>query len=144
MSYFRFSLIYIMVSFMHWISKCNLHRFIVYSKKYTYGLRLSCFVLIWLDADYSYIYMYISLLLISMLWHRQAMVESKRDKLSSSAECRNGTQGLRHQIASRMNACWQTDWVIEDQTKSLNSISEHSAHSTPQPVGSHTWLWRYT
>ena len=42
------------------------------------------------------------LLLISMLWHRQAIFESKGDKLSSSAECRIRThQGLRHQIASR-------------------------------------------
>ena len=33
------------------------------------------------------------LLLISMLWHRQAIFESKGDKLSSSAECRIRTQG---------------------------------------------------
>ena len=32
------------------------------------------------------------LLLISMLWHRQAIFESKGDKLSSSAECRIWTQ----------------------------------------------------
>ena len=178
-----------------------------------------------------------------MLWHRQAIFESKGDKLSSSAECRIRThQGLRHQIASRLNARWQTDWAIEDQAKNLNStarpydqrafsplnptavwhshlalaiymfvvvnfdalaqasyirnwketsclpllnagfepirvsdtkspadwmpadkptelsriklktwtwqpvpmISEHSAHSTPQPFGIRTWLWRYT
>ena len=41
------------------------------------------------------------LLLISMLWHRQAIFESKGDKLSSSAECRIRThQSHRHQIAS--------------------------------------------
>ena len=58
------------------------------------------------------------LLLISMLWHRQAIFESKGDKLSCSAECRIRThQGLRHQIASRLNARWQTDWAIEDQAK---------------------------
>ena len=56
------------------------------------------------------------LLLISMLWHRQVIFESKGDKLSSSAECRIRThQGLRHQIASSLNARWQTDWAIEDQ-----------------------------
>ena len=55
------------------------------------------------------------LLLISMLWHRQAIFESKGDKLSSSAECRIRTQGLRHLFASRLNARWQTDWAIEDQ-----------------------------
>ena len=91
------------------------------------------------------------LLLISMLWHRQAIFESKGDKLSSSAECRIRThQGLRHQIASRLNAHWQTDWAIEDQAKKtwtrqpVPMISEHSAHSTPQPFGIRTWLWRYT
>ena len=91
------------------------------------------------------------LLLISMLWHRQAIFESKGDKLSSSAECRIRThQGLRHQIASRLNARWQTDWAIEDQAKQIWTrqpvpmISEHSAHLTPQPFGIRTWLWRYT
>ena len=64
------------------------------------------------------------LLLISMLWHRQAIFKSKGDKLSSSAECRIRThQGLRHQIASRLNARWQTDWAIEDTAKNLNSTA---------------------
>ena len=64
------------------------------------------------------------LLLILMLWHRQAIFESKGDNLSSSAECRIRThQDLRHQIASRLNAHWQTDWAIEDQAKDLNSTA---------------------
>ena len=47
-----------------------------------------------------------------MLWHRQAIFESKGDKLSSSVECRIRThQGLKHQIASRLNARWQTDSI---------------------------------
>ena len=85
-----------------------------------------------------------------MLWHRQAIFESKGDKLSSSAESRIRThQGLRHQIAIRLNAHWQTDWDIEDQGKTwtrqpVPMISEHSAHLTPQPFGIRTWLWRYT
>ena len=62
-------------------------------------------------------------LLISMLWHRQAIFESKGDKLSSSAEGRIRTQGLRYLITSRLNACWQTDWAIEDQAKNLNSTA---------------------
>ena len=61
------------------------------------------------------------LLLIPMLWHRQAIFKSKGDKLCSSAECRIWTWGPRHQIASRLNARWQTDWAIEDQAKTLNS-----------------------
>ena len=65
------------------------------------------------------------LLLISTLWHRQAIFEWKGNTLTSSrsAECRIGTQGLRHQIASRQNAYWQTDWTIEDQATNLNSIA---------------------
>ena len=75
------------------------------------------------------------LLLISMLWHRQAIFESKGDKLSSSAECRIRThQGLRHQIASRLNARWQTDWAIEDQAKNLNSTARRYDQRTFSPL----------
>ena len=63
------------------------------------------------------------LLLISMLWHRQAIFKSKGDKLCSSAECRIWTRGPRHQIASRLNARWQTNWAIEDEAKNLNSTA---------------------
>ena len=91
---------------------------------------------------------YILLLSISMLWHRQAIFKSKRDKLCSSAECRIWTRDPRHQIASRLNARWQTDWAIEDQAKILNltalpMISEHSAQLTPLSVDFCTWLLRY-
>ena len=64
------------------------------------------------------------LLLISMLWHRQAIFESKGDKLSSSAESRIRTLEVSwHLIASRLNAHSQTDWAIEDQAKNLNSTA---------------------
>ena len=63
------------------------------------------------------------LLLISMLWHRQAIFKSNGDNLSSSAEGRIRTQGLRYLFISRLNACWQTDWAIEDQAKNLNSTA---------------------
>ena len=65
------------------------------------------------------------LLLISMLWSKQAVFESKGDQLSYSADCRIRTQGLRHQIASRLNAHWQTD-------KSL--LYMHSYHKQTDPV----------
>ena len=92
---------------------------------------------------------YILVLLISMLWHRQAIFKSKGDKLCSSAECRIWTRGPRHQIASRLNARWLTDWAIKDQAKNwtwqpVPMISEHSAHLTPLSVDFRTWLWRYT
>ena len=63
------------------------------------------------------------LLLISILWHRQAVFKSKGDKLCSSAGSRIWTRDPRHQIGSRMNARWQTDWAIEDQAKNLNSTA---------------------
>ena len=81
------------------------------------------------------------LLLISMLWHRQAIFKSKGDKLCSSAECRIWTRGPRHQIASRLNAHWQTDWAIEDQAKNLNSTArpyDQRAFSPLDPTVS--WL----
>ena len=81
------------------------------------------------------------LLLISMLWHRQAIFKSKGNKLCSSAECRIWTRGPRHQIASRLNARWQTDWAIEDQAKNLNSTArpyDQRAFSPLDPTVS--WL----
>ena len=93
---------------------------------------------------------YILLLLIAMLWHRQAIFKSKGDKLCSSAENRTWTRGPRHQIASRLNARWQTNWAMEDQAiktwtrQPVHMISEHSAHLTPLSVDFRTWLWRYT
>ena len=81
------------------------------------------------------------LLLISMLWHRQAIFKSKGDKLCSSAECRIWTRGPRHPIASRLNSRWQTDWAIEDQAKNLNSTArpyDQRAFSPLDPTVS--WL----
>ena len=81
------------------------------------------------------------LLLISMLWHRQAIFKSEGDKLCSSAESRIWTWDPRHQIASRLNVRWQTDWAIEDQAKKLelNSPSLWSASIQPTwPTAS--WL----
>ena len=97
---------------------------------------------------HTYIHTYL-VLLISMLWHRQAIFKSKGDMLCSSAECRIWTRGPRHQFASRLNAHWQTDWAIEDQAKTwtrqlVPMISEHSAHLAPLSVDFRTWLWRYT
>ena len=81
------------------------------------------------------------LLLISMLWHRQAIFKSKGDKLSSSAESRIRThQGLRHQIASRLNDHWQTDWAIEDQAVKLELDSPSLWSASIQPTWPHSRL----
>ena len=96
-----------------------------------------------LSVDFrTWLWRYICLLLlISMLWHRQAIFRSKGDKLCSSAEWRIRTRGPRHQIASRLNARWQTDWAIEDQAKNLNSTTRpydlmHSHENVRNPQ---TW-----
>ena len=90
------------------------------------------------------------LLLISMLWHRQAIFESKGDKLSSSAESRIRTQRVSDTYSP-------ADWMPADKLTELSRIklktltrqpvpmiSKHSAHLTPLPFGIRTWLWRYT
>ena len=80
------------------------------------------------------------LLLISILWHRQAIFESKGDKLFSSAEYRIRTQGLRHLFASRVIACWQTHWAIEDQAKKLELDSPFLWSASIQPTWPHCHL----
>ena len=50
-------------------------------------------------------------------------IRIERRQLVFPAECRIRTQGLRHLFASRLNACWQTDWAIEDHSKDLNSTA---------------------
>ena len=109
------------------------------------------------------------LLLISMLWHRQAIFQSKGDTyihtyihtyifvvvnfdaLAQASDIRiqrrqvvflcwrqdSNPEGLRHLFASRLNACWQTDWAIEDQAKNLNSTArpyDQQAYSPPDPA----------
>ena len=81
------------------------------------------------------------LLLIPMLWHREAILKSKGDKLCSSAECRIWTRGPKHQIASRLNARWQTDWAMEDQAKNLNSTARPYDQRAFSPFGpTVSWL----
>ena len=46
-------------------------------------------------------------------------------------------EGLWNPIFSRLNACWQTDWAIEDQAKNLNSTArtyDQQAFSPPDPT----------
>ena len=93
---------------------------------------------------HTYIHTYIHtclLLLISMLWHRQAIFKSKGDKLCSSAESRIWTWDPRHLFASRLNARWQTDWAIEDQAKNLNSTARPYDQRAFSPLGpTVSWL----
>ena len=81
------------------------------------------------------------LLLISMLWHRQAIFKSKGDKLCSSAESRRRTRDPRHQIASRLNARWQSKGDKLCQAKNLNAIAlryDQRAFGPFDPTGG--WL----
>ena len=61
------------------------------------------------------------LLLISMLWHRQAIFESKGDKLSSSAECRIRTQRVSETQSSA------------DHTHTRRRARAHTHTSNPRP-----------
>ena len=93
---------------------------------------------------------YIFVVVISMLWHRQAIFESKGDKLSSSAEGKIRTQRVSDTYSP-------ADWMPADKPTELSRIklktwtrqpvpmiSKHSAHLTPLPFGIRTWLWRFT
>ena len=116
-------------------------------------IKLDCFLCFVRNDEinrlYIYIYIYL-LLLISMLWHRQAIFESKGDKLSSSAEGRIRTQRVSDTYSP-------ADWMPAGKPTELSRIklktwtrqpipmiSKHSAHLTPLPFGIRTWLWRYT
>ena len=83
-----------------------------------------------------------------MLWHRQAIFESKADKLSSSAECRIRTQRVSETQSP-------AHWMPADKPTELSRIklktwtrqpipiiSKHSAHLTLLPFGIGTRLWR--
>ena len=70
---------------------------------------------------YIYIYIYL-LLLISMLWHKQAIFESKGDKLSSSAESR---------IVSDTKS--PADWMPTDKLTELSRIKLKNLNSTARP-----------
>ena len=55
---------------------------------------------------------------------RQVVFLCWRQDLNPGPQTPNRQQtGLRHLFASRLNACWQTDWAIEDQLKNLNSTA---------------------
>ena len=66
------------------------------------------------------------LLLISMLWHRQAIFESKGDKLSSSAECRIRTQRVFENQSS-------ADYMHTDKPTELSRIKLKNLSSTSHP-----------
>ena len=61
------------------------------------------------------IHTYIFGVVISMLWHRQAILESKRDKRYSSAECRIRTQRVSETQSS-------ADWMSVDKPTELSRI----------------------
>ena len=47
---------------------------------------------------------------------------------------------VRHLFASRLNACWQTDWAIEDQAKNLELDSPSLWSASIQPTRPHCQL----
>ena len=61
-----------------------------------------------------------------MLWHRQAIFESKRDKLSSSAECRIRTQRVFETQSP-------ADWMPADKPTELSRIKLKNVNLTARP-----------
>ena len=61
-----------------------------------------------------------------MLWHRQAIFESKGDKLSSSAECRIRTQRVSETQSP-------ADWMPADKPTELSRIKLKNLNSTARP-----------
>ena len=61
-----------------------------------------------------------------MLWHRQAILESKGDKLSSSAESRIRTQRVS-------DTCWPADWMPADKPTELSTIKLKNLNMTARP-----------
>ena len=89
------------------------------------------------------------LLLISMLWHRQAIFKSKE------TSCVPLLNAGFEPGAPDTNS--PADWMLADKPTKLSRIklktwtrqrvpmiSEHSAHLAPLSVDFRTWLWRYT
>ena len=74
----------------------------------------------------TWLWRYTYLLLISMLWHRQAIFEMKWDKLSSSAESR-----IRIQRVS--DTYWPADWMPADKPTELFLIKLINLNSTARP-----------
>ena len=66
------------------------------------------------------------LLLISILWHRQAIFESKGDTLSSSAEWRSPTQRVSETQSP-------SDWMPADKPTELSRIKLKNLNSTARP-----------
>ena len=61
-----------------------------------------------------------------MLWHRQAIFESKGDKLSSSAECRIRTQRVSETQSS-------AHYMPADKPTELSRIKLKNMNSTAHP-----------
>ena len=88
------------------------------------ALAIYMFVVVNFDAlAQANIHTYL-LLLISMLWHRQAIFESKGDKLSSSAESRIRTQGVSETQSP-------ADWMPVDKPTELSRIKQKLELDSP-------------
>ena len=94
----------------------------------------------YMHITYIYAYIHICLLLIFMLWNRQAIFESKGDMLSSSTECRIQSWDV-----------WDTkslaDWMPTHKPTELSRIKQKLELNSPslwwvsiQPTGLHCRL----
>ena len=72
-----------------------------------------------------------------MLWHRQAMFESKGDKLSSSAEGRIRTQRVSDTYSP-------ADWMPADKPTELSRINLKNLNSTARPYDQQAFTQKWT
>ena len=91
--------------------------------------------------SFQTIYIYIYMLLISMFWHRQAIFRIERRQVAYLCWMQDSNpEGLWNPIFSRLNACWQTDWAIEDEAKNLHSTARPYDQQAFSPPDS-TAIW---
>ena len=90
------------------------------------------------------------LLLISMLWHRQAFANQNETSclplLKAGFEPRGSQTPIRQQTECLLtNRLSYPGSSLKTWTRQpVPMISKHSVHLTPLPFGIRTWLWRYT
>ena len=98
----------------------------------------------------QYIYIYIYVVNFDVLAQASDFRIERRQIVYLCWMQDSNPEGLWNPIFSRLNACWQTDWAIDDEAKNLHSTAlpyDQQAFSPPDPTAiwhSHLALAIYT
>ena len=90
--------------------------------------------LIYINAVYIYLFVVVN---FDALAQASDFRNERRQLVFLCWEQDSNPGGLWNPIFGRLNACWQTDWAIEDQAKNLNSTArpnDQQAFSPPDPT----------